>query len=417
MKFEKNNYYYVALVWVSTIISGVINYFYHPIMLRFLDSHIFWEFESIVSIFNILWVLTAWIWLFLVEQITRNSEDKKFIASILYSWTNFLFFLWLAISLIFAIFSPFIANFLHIENIVVFWLVASTILPAFMGVVIWSIVSWKKMFEFIAFSNIFSSIVRFLCWVILVKMWYGLMGAVIWYVVSSYIVYLVQYFYIKSKIWNNIFSKKNIWYWQIKTIFYQNFKNLFWYFLITFIVIMFSNIDILIVKNLYSPQQAWNYAALSVLAKFLLFLGWAIESVYYPQIMKFNSKDIPQYLIKNSLWIVGFIIFCWIIGGYFLWFFVLKILKPWLESYSNMLVPLIIWNGGLIIITMLWKILVGWKNYFINYVLLFALIFLIGIIYFIHPSLQNLPIVFALYFSSLAIMLTLLVYFRPKWLN
>ena len=418
MKFQKNNYYYVLLVGLSTVISGVINYFYHPLMLKFLDSHIFWEFEAIVSIFNILGVLTAWIWLFLVEHITRNSEDKNFIVSILYSWTKFLFLLWLGISLLFWIFSPWIANYLHIENLLVFWVVASTILPAFMGVVVWAITSGKKMFEFMAFSSIFSSIIRFLAGVILVKLWYGLMWAVIWYVLSSYVVYIVQYFYIKNSISKDlVYEKKSIPIYRIKQIFLENFKNLFQYFLITLIVILLANIDILIVKNLYTPEQAWDYAAISVLAKFLLFLGWAIESVYYPQIMKFNAKDIPQYLLKNSIWLILFIIVVSILGWYFLWFFVLKILKPGLEGYSSMLVPLIIWNWGLILVTMLGKVLVGWKNYFINYILLIGLIFLIGIIYFLHPELSMLPNIFAIYFSSLAMLLVLLVYFRPKWLN
>lgn len=48
------NLFYVALIGLSTIVGGVINYLYHPLMIRYLSIGEFAEFESLVGIFNIL---------------------------------------------------------------------------------------------------------------------------------------------------------------------------------------------------------------------------------------------------------------------------------------------------------------------------------------------------------------------------
>lgn len=48
------NLFYVALIGFSTVIGGVINYLYHPLMIQYLSIDEFAEFESLVGVFNIL---------------------------------------------------------------------------------------------------------------------------------------------------------------------------------------------------------------------------------------------------------------------------------------------------------------------------------------------------------------------------
>ena len=64
------------------------------------------------------------------------------------------------------------------------------------------------------------------------------------------------------------------------------------------------NIDILIVKNMFDGETAGYYAAISVLAKFLVFLGLSIETVYYPQLVKEATLPVKQ-LVKISVYYIA----------------------------------------------------------------------------------------------------------------
>jgi len=57
--FPMKNFHNILLLGISTILSGAVNYAYHPIMLQFLDMNTFAEFESLISVFNILGVLVG----------------------------------------------------------------------------------------------------------------------------------------------------------------------------------------------------------------------------------------------------------------------------------------------------------------------------------------------------------------------
>ena len=64
----------ILLIGISTVITGVINYLYHPIMLHFLPIATFAEFESLIGIFNVLGVITGSFSLFLVKEIVKNRD-------------------------------------------------------------------------------------------------------------------------------------------------------------------------------------------------------------------------------------------------------------------------------------------------------------------------------------------------------
>jgi O-antigen/teichoic acid export membrane protein len=51
-------------------------------MVRFLDIKTFGEFESMVSIFNILGVLTAGFALFLTKEISEKKSDLGYVSAL-----------------------------------------------------------------------------------------------------------------------------------------------------------------------------------------------------------------------------------------------------------------------------------------------------------------------------------------------
>lgn len=61
------------------------------------------------------------------------------------------------------------------------------------------------------------------------------------------------------------------------------------------------NSDIIIAKNIFDETTAGGYAALSVIAKFVVFVGAAIETVYYPKITQHSSAHlVPTVRLRNA---------------------------------------------------------------------------------------------------------------------
>lgn len=376
-----NNFNNVLLLSISAIISWVINYTYHPLMIKFLDVQTFAEFESLISIFNILWVLVWGISFFLLKEISKNSHDLVKIKSIFIYSNKFLFLSSLFIYLIFLLLSPFISSFLKINDILPLNIVWFTIILSFLWIVIWPILQWLWKFKIQAFFSILWSIIKLLVWVWFVFLWYQLYWAIIWFIISWIIILILSYFYIYKLFYHIKTDDKIIT--TIKKDFKKDYKDIFYSFLLIFVLSLYMNLDIILAKNLFSNEMAWMYAWVSVIAKFLIFLWWTIETVYYPQIIK--SEKIVFHFVRNAVWMM-LIMWIWSVWFFYLfWNFFLELLKKWFWEYNSLLILWLVYCIIYIIMSFLTKILVWFKKYSINYVLL-SWIF---IIYFMTKYIWN----------------------------
>lgn len=153
------------------------------------------------------------------------------------------------------------------------------------------------------------------------------------------------------------------------------------------------NIDILIVKNMFDGETAGYYAAISVLAKFLVFLGLSIETVYYPQLVKetvlpkMQLLKISGYYAVMTIWaLVFFMLFGDII---------LRLFKDGLQDYIGLVYPLLIYCGLLGYLSIIVKTLIAFERYTINYLLGILIVGLVVCLY----SLWNTPVMITQIFA------------------
>ena len=375
-----NNLFYVALMWFSTIIGGAINYLYHPLMIQYLSIHEFAEFESLVGVFNILWVLTTGVSLFLVKEIAKNSKNLVMVKSIFRFSNVFLLVFGCTAYLVFALFSPFIARFLKFDSVYPVLLTGLIIIFSFQWTVVWAVLQGLKRFRFIAFGWILSSIFRLLFGVIFVFFGYKLYGAIGWFIIAGAFVFFLNFFYT----WNIL---KN--YETIDTIdtlkkdFKKDSVHIFHFFLLAFFLAILMNMDVIFAKNLFDSNAAGIYAGLSVLAKFLIFLWWAIETVYYPQIMEHRKEEVPRHFLINSFFMLLILTISALVFHYFFGGMILNLMKKWLGEFVDIFLFILIFCGLYTFISLYSKVLIGWKVYAINYVLWAFLAILIALLLFL----------------------------------
>lgn len=372
------NFFYVILIWWTSIIAWLINYFYHPLALRFLSINEFAEFESLVSIFNILWVLASWLSLFLVKEISKNSSDLSKVKGIFLFSNKYLLYTWIFIYALFCIFSPLIAKFLHFPSVVPIILIWTIIVLTFQSIVVWAVLQGLKKFKFISISGLIWPSLKIILWVILFYFSYRLYGTIFSFLLSSFFVVIINYIYVLRIFKNTKLS------WDEKLII-SDLKsdkiNILNFFVLTFALSVFMNLDILFAKHLFNWEIAGIYSALSVLGKFLIFLIWAVETVYYPQIMEFEKSSVPRHFVLNSFYMILLVWICSLVGAYFLWTPILNLMKPWLGEYNDLFLLVLIFCLLYWFVWFYSKILMGWGFNKINYLLWFSLLILMLTLY------------------------------------
>ncbi len=383
----KNNYINVLLISWSWLLAWLLNYIYHPIMLQFLSIEAFWEFASLLGIFNILWVLIGWVVLFLNKEYSKNISDISKQNFIFKNSLKLFFFLGIFVFFIYSLLSFLIQDFLGIDSIWLVILTGITIIFWFVSSSIDSLLRSLKRFHIIALMQIIWPIIKLTFWVWLVWLWWEIYGALWWIIISWFVWFIISFGYI-THYFKWIKSENNIS--ELLKEFRKNKKSILNYLLVSLFFALFMNIDVILAKNIFSAEEAWIYAGISVLWKFLIFMFLSIETVYYGQIMEYKKENLPFHLIKNPL-ILIIIWSIWAIWiNYFLGSFILNMLKAELTAYTHVYLLILAFYSLLAFISFFAKILIGWWKYWVNYLFWILSILLISFAYlFWQSSLEN----------------------------
>lgn len=374
---SKNNYINILLISWSWIIAWLLNYMYHPIMLKFLSLEQFWEFWTLVWMFNILSLFVWGFTYFLTKEISSNKDNYEKIKHIFLSSTKFFLLLGIIVYIIFLLFSPIIAWFIKVEIPLVI-LVWTVLLTSFTWASISAWLMWLKKFSFLWINSVIWPVLKLIVWVLLVYLWFWVYWALLWFIAAWILWFIISFFYLLNvlknykKIWNTKDLLKD---------FLSNKKEIINFFLVSLLYAFFMNIDVILIKNIFNSEIAWIYAWVSVLWKFLIYLLLSIETVYYWQIMEYKPHDVPKHLIKNPLVLIVITIFLAIVTNIFVWKFVLWTLKPELESYTKIYILNLCYYWFLVFISFFSKILVWWKKYFVNYYLIVLVLLLLILSY------------------------------------
>ena len=359
------NYYFVGLMGLSTVISGTINYLYHPIMIRHLDGASFAMMQALLSLFSLMSIIAWWLSLYATQQFTLHNKNKFFVDVFVSVWIR-----WLSSVSVFGIFvvvlsSPFIAYYLHLPNIRPVVIVSISIFFSMVSVVYGSFLQSYQQFEHIAMSGIIGSVMRVLPWYGAILLWRGLYGTIGAVSFSSLFVLYYQYLAYRHIVRHDtqpsqidfLKFKKDI-----IADFVKEWKSIGMFCLVSAWTVILVNADVFIVAHLFVGQQAGDYTAISVLSKFLLFLGTALESVYYPQLANKNIIDISIIQLRNYLVLVLLLIITALLWSYFVGPWVLYLYKSHLVTHHILLVKLVFVSGGLFICTTFIKLFIAWRK-------------------------------------------------------
>lgn len=284
-----------SIVFAGTIIASIFSYLFNMLMGRLLGPEQYGEMTALMSLQTIIAVAGGAI-LTISMRYSGELYNAKYYDALkkLFGFlTKNLFFIGLAIFVICLAFVKPVANFLAIPDFLPVILIFLGVITSLLIVINKGYFQGLQKFTSLAGIGILEMVLRLGLGLLLVFAGLKLNGAIGAIVAATLIAYAFSFLPI-SKFFKNLrvndghkfkFDKKEI-------IAYT------WPTLITsFFLIASLNIDVILVKHYFDPQSAGQYAAISTIAKIILYITSSIASVMFPMVSERKVKGSKHYQV------------------------------------------------------------------------------------------------------------------------
>ena len=272
-------------------------------MLRNLTSGDYGILNSLLSMFIILSIPIGTVRTAIVKFIASFSVHNQWgkIRHLLFSLGKKVFLASGIIFLMIILAKTYIANFLQIPNQNLIIMLALAVFFAGIMPLVTGGLQGLQRFGFLGLSNVASGGLKLILGIILVSFGLGVMGSMSAFVVSNSIGFalaLVSLVYFVRKN-SNTDSDETV-----------DFSEVYRYFypvaITSFCIMILTNIDIILVKAFFKPEEAGLYSTAQMVGKIIYFLPAAVGVVMFPKVSASHaqSKDTLP-ILKRSLVMVS----------------------------------------------------------------------------------------------------------------
>lgn len=269
---------------IGTNAANIFNYLFNLFMSRNLSVSDYGVLASIIALIGLPgYVMTAvvpTVIKFAGEYIGRKRLDlarglfvklyKGVLLIIILLFTGYLIFI------------NQIAGFFKIENISLLIISIFIVVFSMLGLINNAFIQAKLAFKFLVSLSLISSLLKLILGVVFVLMGYSVGGAVLALLFAA----ILGYFY-SFKPLGFVFAQKTA---NVKINSSELIKYGIPSGLALFGLALFINMDIILVKHLFSEVDAGLYAGLSLIAKVILYVSSPVGSVMFPLIVQKHAK-------------------------------------------------------------------------------------------------------------------------------
>ncbi|MFA6054910.1 MAG: oligosaccharide flippase family protein [Thermodesulfovibrionales bacterium] len=300
------NIIYVSLSFIATNIFG---YVFHAIVSRKLGPPLYAEF-SVLYAFMIALSRPVNILSWAIARVGVTGR----IAGIDYGKVKkFSIRLGLTVAFIIGLFpilfSPLISKFLKTDNMFLFFPIALTLFLWSISGILRGLFTSIESFGILSYSVSIELFVRAICGIILVLLEFQVLGALIGSAVGALSMFVVLYSK-RKHIYETYITRKQ------EGIAEEGFGNITTkVFFISVPTGFFLELDLLLAKRFFSPEEAGIFAATALIGKALLMFSIVASTVIYPKLVeeKLSKKGISAFLtgvlITIFLFTSGYVFF------------------------------------------------------------------------------------------------------------
>lgn len=293
-----------AIFFIGSLLVGVGNYLYYPVLARFLEPVPFGEVQALTALFTQLSLF-----LIVLGQVTVNvvanydNEAKK--QHILFELEKFAFMLSIGIAIVLAAFSWQLKTFFQFESVLPFMLILLAIVISVPLAFRNAFLRAHKRFASASVSLAISAFTKILFSVALVIIGLKSAGAIGGIVAAQGVAFFYAAMAAKKL---GFFRPKNSTYLSAPDlkVMAPELKYTILVFVASMAITLLSSVDVFVVKHYFDPHTAGEYAAVSTVAKIILFLTGSIGQVMLPSVkVKNAARQNTMHLIKSMALLTG----------------------------------------------------------------------------------------------------------------
>lgn len=294
------------ILFIGTMIANVLNYIFHLVVGRMVSVPMYGEIESLLSLVHIVSVPGLTLTLVATKYAagTKADDDPAGSRAILKYMSKKLLLYGTPIFVLSLFLVPFVGDFLKIESSLPLLLIWVSMFILFFSSINDGIINgWQKFFGGSA-VNIAGTLVKLVAAVVLIKIGFGVNGAIGGYTLSALAVYIGTLFVLKF-IFVGDSSKKN----EKNFVDFGSLKKyILPAFIATLAVAMLGNVDMVMAKHQLDLQQAGYYGALTIMSKAIFFATGAIATVLFAMSSEESYKKADTLKIFRYSIILTFLV-------------------------------------------------------------------------------------------------------------
>ena len=274
---------YSFLIVFATLLGMIINYFFQVIVGRFLGPSDYGIFGSLIAILYIISVFGGAI----NTSITKISSEffvKKEITKIkriLRIYSLRFIFIGFILAFLFSFFSSFISDFLKTNELFSIILLGISFPLTFLSSNLFGILRGMQRFKEYAIISVSQPIIKLALALILIFLGFKVSGAIGSVVISGVFVCILAFYYLKD-----VLKEKEERFDRSLLIKYS-----LPVFILSFCITAMINLDILLIKNLFSSEESGFYVAASTLSKIVFWISGSLIIVMFPKTASLNISE------------------------------------------------------------------------------------------------------------------------------
>lgn len=296
------------LMIVGSNFANAINYIYHTLMGRILGPSSYSELAAILSIINLVGIVTVTLSL-VVTKFVSSAKNEKEVKELIGWFSKKINILAFFVLVIFLISSKYISAFLNLSSTIPVIIMSFVLFISFPTFLLRASLQGLLKFKDIVSTLILEHTLKLILGLILVILGFSVSGATFGILISVLSVWILA-----KKMVGNYYSGIDFNPDKIKSIFLYSLP----VFIQSLSISSLISMDLVLVKHFFVSYEAGLYAALSTLGKIIFFACGPIVAVMFPMVSGKYSKN-KRYM-NHFLYSIGLTIsiaFCILVIYYF----------------------------------------------------------------------------------------------------
>lgn len=282
------------IVILAALLGGAFAYIFNMLVGRLLGPKVYGEFTTLMSVMAIFSVAAGAVTTIVMRYSGElyAKENYEAIRKLFDVFTKYVLIFGLIIFFLGLAFLKPLANFFSIDHLFPLFIVMIGFVFSFLIVVNRGILQGTQRFLPVSLIGISEMSLRLGIGLLLIKVGLGLNGTVLGVFLATFFAYIISFgFLIKvfrpkhKKSEDFKFDRKEVMKYSLPTV------------VSTLFLSLFLNIDVILVKHYFPPTEAGLYAAISTIAKIIVYVTGPMATVMFPMISEKRVKGEKHYRV------------------------------------------------------------------------------------------------------------------------